>query len=38
VRKKYRTVRFLKSNDGTDNGTKKVPRDKSTAVLPNSAF
>jgi len=26
VRKKYRTVRFLKSNNGTDNGTKTVPR------------
>ena len=31
-----KTVQFLKSNDGTDNGTKKyrgtVPRYKSTAV------
>ena len=26
-----KTVQFLKSNDGTDNGTKKVPRY-STAV------
>ena len=31
-----KTVQFLKSNNGTDNGTKKVPRYKSTAVLPTS--
>ena len=30
-----KTIHFLKSTDGTGNGTKKVQRYKSIAVLPS---